>query len=97
MLNRWIEDGLLDVLGTEGVGCIAFSVFAQGLLTDRYLHGIPEDSRAAQDGSLTQDMLSDDNLARIRALNDIADCAEPVASPRWPSPGPCATRESRPC
>ena len=72
MLNRWIEDRLLDVLGAEGVGCIAFSVLAQGLLTDRYLNGIPPGSRASLDGSLTRDMLSDDNLARIRALNDIA-------------------------
>ena len=72
MLNRWIEDRLLDVLGAEGVGCIAFSVLAQGLLTDRYLNGIPPGSRASMSGSLTRDMLSDDNLARIRALNDIA-------------------------
>jgi len=72
LLNRWIEDRLLDVLGREGVGCIAFSVLAQGLLTDRYLKGIPSGSRASQDGSLTHDMLNDDNLARIRALNDIA-------------------------
>jgi len=72
MLNRWIEDRLLDVLGGEGIGCIAFSVLAQGLLTDRYLNGIPPGSRASQDGSLTHDMLNDDNLARIRALNDIA-------------------------
>jgi L-glyceraldehyde 3-phosphate reductase len=72
MLNRWIEDRLLDVLGTEGVGCIAFSVLAQGLLTDRYLNGIPPGSRASLDGSLTHDMLNEDNLTRIRALNDIA-------------------------
>jgi len=72
LLNRWIEDRLLDVVGTEGVGCIAFSVLAQGLLTDRYLDGIPEGSRASQDGTLTLSMLSDDNLARVRALNDIA-------------------------
>jgi L-glyceraldehyde 3-phosphate reductase len=72
MFNRWIEDRLLDVLGTEGVGCIAFSVLAQGLLSDRYLHGVPEGSRASKYGSLARDMLSDDNLARIRALNDIA-------------------------
>jgi L-glyceraldehyde 3-phosphate reductase len=72
MFNRWIEDRLLDVLGTEGVGCIAFSVLAQGLLTERYLNGIPQDSRASRDGSLTHDMLSDENLARVRALNDIA-------------------------
>ena len=72
MLNRWIEGGLLDVLGTEGIGCIAFSPHAQGLLTDRYLNGIPEDSRARENGSLSMDMLSEDNLARVRALNAIA-------------------------
>jgi L-glyceraldehyde 3-phosphate reductase len=72
MLNRWIEDRLLDTVGAFGVGCIAFSVLAQGLLTNRYLDGIPEGSRASKDGSLTLDMLSDDNLARIRALNDLA-------------------------
>ena len=72
MFNRWIEDRLLDVLGTEGVGCIAFSVLAQGLLTDRYLDGIPPGSRASLGGSLTRAMLSDENLARIRGLNDIA-------------------------
>ncbi|HZM54685.1 MAG TPA: L-glyceraldehyde 3-phosphate reductase [Acidimicrobiales bacterium] len=72
MFNRWIEDRLLDLLGAEGVGCIAFSVLAQGLLSDRYLNGIPQDSRASRDGSLTRDMLNDENLARIRALNDIA-------------------------
>ena len=62
MLNRWIEDRLLDVLGTEGVGCIAFSVLAQGLLTDRYLNGIPPGSRASLGGSLTHDMLNEENL-----------------------------------
>ena len=72
MFNRWIEDGLLDVLGAEGVGCIAFSVLAQGLLTDRYLDGIPADSRAAREGTLSTGMLNDENLARVRALNDIA-------------------------
>ncbi len=72
LLNRWIEDRLLDLLGAEGVGCIAFSVLAQGLLSDRYLKGIPPGSRASIDGSLTHDMLNDDNLSRIRALNDIA-------------------------
>src|ERR687896_1521530 len=56
MLNRWIEDGLLDVLGDEGVGCIVFSPLAQGLLTDRYLHGIPSDSRASRGDSLSTDM-----------------------------------------
>jgi L-glyceraldehyde 3-phosphate reductase len=73
MLNRWIEDGLLDVLAAEGVGCIAFSALAQGLLTDRYLHGVPEGSRAAREGSLTADMLSEENLARIRNLNSLAE------------------------
>ncbi|HEX6919993.1 MAG TPA: L-glyceraldehyde 3-phosphate reductase [Actinomycetes bacterium] len=73
MLNRWIEEGLLDVLGREGVGCIAFSPLAQGLLTSRYLHGVPEDSRAAQDKSLDPDMLSEQNLARVRALAAIAE------------------------
>jgi L-glyceraldehyde 3-phosphate reductase len=72
MFNRWIEDRLLDVLAIEGVGCIAFSILAQGLLSDRYLNGIPPGSRASAGGSLTPDMLNDDNLARIRALNDIA-------------------------
>jgi L-glyceraldehyde 3-phosphate reductase len=72
MLNRWVEQGLLDVLGTEGVGCIAFSPLAQGLLTDRYLDGIPEGSRASRDGSLSHEMLNADNLARVRALHAIA-------------------------
>jgi L-glyceraldehyde 3-phosphate reductase len=72
MFNRWIEGRLLDVLETEGVGCIAFSVLAQGLLTDRYLNGIPPGSRASLDGSLTRDMLNEENLGHIRALNDIA-------------------------
>jgi L-glyceraldehyde 3-phosphate reductase len=72
MLNRWIESRLLDVVATEGVGCIAFSVLAQGLLTDRYLNGVPPGSRASRDGSLGREMLNDANLTRIRALNDIA-------------------------
>jgi L-glyceraldehyde 3-phosphate reductase len=72
MFNRWIEDRLLDVLEAEGVGCIAFSVLAQGLLTDRYLSGIPPGSRASLGGSLPPDMINDQNLARIRALNEIA-------------------------
>src|SRR4051794_19917183 len=72
MLNRWIEGGLLDTLAAEGAGCIAFSPLAQGMLTDRYLNGVPEGSRATQHKSLGQDLLSDDNLAKIRALNDIA-------------------------
>jgi L-glyceraldehyde 3-phosphate reductase len=72
MLNRWIEDGLLDVLGREGVGCIAFSPLAQGLLTDRYLGGVPEGSRATSGSSFSREMLSDANLAKVRALNEIA-------------------------
>jgi L-glyceraldehyde 3-phosphate reductase len=72
MLNRWVERGLLDVLGKEGVGCIAFSPLAQGLLTDRYLNGVPEGSRASRNGSFSPEMLSELNLARVRALNDIA-------------------------
>jgi L-glyceraldehyde 3-phosphate reductase len=72
LLNRWIEGGLLDVLGREGVGCITFSPLAQGLLTDRYLDGIPSGSRASRDGSFSRNMLSDSNLARVRGLNEIA-------------------------
>ena len=73
MLNRWIEHGLLDVLGAEGVGCIAFSPLAQGLLTDRYLNGIPEGSRARENSTLTDDMLNEANLAHVRALTAIAE------------------------
>ena len=72
LLNRWIEPDLLDVLGREGVGAIVFSPLGQGMLTDRYLDGIPEDSRAAREGSLSKSMLSDENLERVRALNEIA-------------------------
>jgi L-glyceraldehyde 3-phosphate reductase len=72
MLNRWVEDGLLDVLGELGIGCIAFSPLAQGLLTDRYLEGVPADSRVATGGALDRSMLSEGNLARVRGLNDVA-------------------------
>ncbi len=72
MFNRWIEGGLLDVLEAEGVGCIAFTALAQGLLTNRYLDGVPADSRAAQGKSLSTDQISEENLARVRALNEIA-------------------------
>ncbi len=72
LLNRWIEGGLLDVLGAEGVGCIAFSPLAQGLLTTKYLDGIPAGSRASREGSLSSDQVSDENLAHVRALNEIA-------------------------
>jgi L-glyceraldehyde 3-phosphate reductase len=72
MLNRWIEGGLLQVLGEEGIGCIVFSPLAQGLLTDRYLGGIPEGSRASRPGSMSADMLSEENLAKVRALHQVA-------------------------
>jgi L-glyceraldehyde 3-phosphate reductase len=72
LLNRWIEADLLDVLGREGVGCIAFSPLAQGMLTDRYLNGVPEDSRAATGVFLSRDMLTQERLDHVRALNRIA-------------------------
>ena len=72
LLNRWIEQGLLDVLETEGVGCIAFSPLAQGLLTGRYLNGIPAGSRASRPGSLSADQLSEANLAHVRMLGEVA-------------------------
>ena len=72
LLNRWIEDGLLDSLEAEGVGCIGFSPLAQGLLTDRYLEGVPEGSRASKGTSLSLAQLSEENLARVRALTEIA-------------------------
>jgi L-glyceraldehyde 3-phosphate reductase len=72
MLNRWIEPDLLDALGELGIGCIVFSPLAQGMLTDKYLDGIPEGSRATQGSSLSPDLLTDDALAKIRALNELA-------------------------
>ncbi|QUH03403.1 L-glyceraldehyde 3-phosphate reductase [Saccharopolyspora erythraea] len=72
MFDRWIEPELLDVVGGAGVGCIAFSPLAQGLLTDRYLDGVPADSRARRASSLPSDLLSDQVLARVRALDRIA-------------------------
>ncbi len=72
MFNRWIESGLLDVLESEGVGCIPFTALAQGLLTNRYLDGIPEDSRAAQGKSLDPSILGEETLRRIRGLQEIA-------------------------
>jgi L-glyceraldehyde 3-phosphate reductase len=72
MLNRWIEADLLATLGELGVGCIVFSPLAQGMLTDKYLDGIPADSRAAESGSLSKTMLTAETLDRIRALNEIA-------------------------
>jgi L-glyceraldehyde 3-phosphate reductase len=72
MFNRWIEEELLDVLGELGVGCIAFSPLAQGMLTSRYLNGVPPDSRMAEGSSLSAELLSERNLERIRGLNAIA-------------------------
>src|SRR6478609_3726317 len=90
MLNRWIEDGLLDTLGELGVGCIAFSPLAQGMLTDKYLNGVPEGSRASRSGSLSTDLLTDEAIGHIRALNDSAAARARVR------PGAAAARpESR--
>jgi L-glyceraldehyde 3-phosphate reductase len=72
MLNRWIEPDLLDVLGKEGIGCITFSPLAQGLLTDRYLNGVPPGSRASHAGSFSQEMLTEQTLGRVRSLNQMA-------------------------
>ena len=86
MLNRWIEDGLLDTLGELGVGCIAFSPLAQGVLTDKYLSGIPEDSRAAETDALAQLLTT----ACDDALDEIAPA--PNRWHRWHSRGHSATR-----
>ncbi len=72
MLNRWIEDDLLDVLAEEGIGCIVFSPLAQGLLTDRYLDGVPAGARASHPGSFSAELLTDANLEKVRALHRIA-------------------------
>jgi L-glyceraldehyde 3-phosphate reductase len=72
MLNRWIEPELLDVLAAEGAGCIVFSPLAQGMLTDKYLHGIPEGSRASRSATLSPDLITDEAMEKIRALNEIA-------------------------
>ncbi|WP_215223765.1 L-glyceraldehyde 3-phosphate reductase [Echinicola shivajiensis] len=73
MFERWVEGGLLDVLGQEGVGCIPFSPLAQGMLTDKYLKGIPEDSRAAKShGFLQKSEINENTLNKIKALNDLA-------------------------
>ncbi len=73
MLNRWIEGGLLDTLGELGIGCIAFSPLAQGMLTGKYLNGVPADTRAAKGGSLNDRFMTPQNLERVRALNAIAE------------------------
>ena len=72
LLNRWIEPELLDVFGREGVGAIAFSPLAQGLLTDKYLAGIPDDSRVRRGLHLSEDLITDENIGRARALNEVA-------------------------
>ncbi len=72
MLNRWVEDALLETLDEIGTGCIAFSPLAQGLLTGKYLNGVPQDARASKGTSFDQSLLSDDNIGRVRALNEIA-------------------------
>jgi L-glyceraldehyde 3-phosphate reductase len=72
MLNRWVEKSLLGTLEELGAGCIAFSPLAQGLLTNKYLNGVPENSRAKMEGSFQKDFLSEENLKRVRALNEIA-------------------------
>jgi len=73
MFRRWVEDGLLDVLEEEGIGCIAFSPLAQGLLTNKYLGGVPEDSRAAKPhGFLKRDQITEERLSQVRRLNEIA-------------------------
>ncbi len=74
MFNRWVEDGLVDTLADEGIGCICFSPLAQGLLTSKYLHGIPEDSRAVRDGRfLKPESITEDKLNKIRKLNALAE------------------------
>ena len=72
MLNRWIEEDLLDAVGDEGVGCIAFSPLSQGVLTDKYLSGIPAGSRASRSGSLRANRLTEETLGKVRTLNQIA-------------------------
>uniref|UniRef100_UPI0033650CB9 aldo/keto reductase n=1 Tax=Haliscomenobacter sp. TaxID=2717303 RepID=UPI0033650CB9 len=76
MLDRWVEDGLLDVLEETGVGCIPFSPLAQGLLTNKYLKGIPADSRASShrgNGAIEEDQISEDNISKARQLNALAE------------------------
>jgi L-glyceraldehyde 3-phosphate reductase len=73
MFNRWIEDGLLDVLEDEGIGCIVYVPLAQGILTDKYLDGIPEDSRAAKaHGALKREQVTESKVEKVRQLNKIA-------------------------
>jgi L-glyceraldehyde 3-phosphate reductase len=73
MLNRWVEGGLLDTLGELGIGCIAFSPLAQGMLSRKYLNGVPDDARAAKGKSFKDSMLTPENIERVRSLNTIAE------------------------
>jgi L-glyceraldehyde 3-phosphate reductase len=94
MLNRWIEPDLLDTLGELGVGCIGFSPLAQGMLTDRYLSGIPEGSRASHPSTLSPALLTDETLAKIRALNEIAARRDQTLAQMalaWTLRDPCMT------
>jgi L-glyceraldehyde 3-phosphate reductase len=93
MFNRWVEDGLLDTLDDLGVGCIAFSPLAQGLLTDRYLNGVPEGSRASQAGSMSRDMVNEATVGRIRVTSRSRSsrcrgCSDARPSPRRSSVRP---------
>jgi L-glyceraldehyde 3-phosphate reductase len=72
LLNRWIEAELLDALADEGIGCIGFSPLAQGMLTDRYLGGIPEGARASREGTLSPTLLTEETMSKVQALNEIA-------------------------
>ena len=94
MLNRWIEPELLDALEDEGIGCIAFSPLAQGLLTDRYLDGIPEGSRASRNLSLSPDQLNEQTLGEGAGAERDRGAARPEARAAGASPGSCATSAS---
>ncbi len=95
LLNRWIEPDLVDALGELGVGCITFSPLAQGVLTDRYLNGIPEGSRASRNESLAPSTLTDEALAKVQGAATRSPPGAVSRSPRWRSPGRCATPASR--
>ena len=90
MLNRWVEEDLLDVLGVNGAGCIAFSPLAQGMLTDKYLKGVPGGSRASQGKSLSPKLLTEQSMKHVRALNRMAK-ARGQSLAQMASPGCCAT------
>jgi L-glyceraldehyde 3-phosphate reductase len=96
MLNRWVErDGLKDTLKELGIGSIAFTPLAQGMLTNKYLKGIPEDSRAAQGKSLKKEFLNEQAIAHINKLNEIARSAGAKRWRRWRWHGCCAMAASR--